>query len=75
MQFDWTFPVTGNLRGDLQILHGYGDAHAKSIVTNIDRNTYLALVTRAGGETVVDVCLPEFPTKIRCGGSATTSRM
>jgi phospholipase A1 len=24
-QFDWTFPVTGNLRGDLQILHGYGE--------------------------------------------------
>ncbi len=25
VQFDWTFPVTGNLRGDLQILHGYGE--------------------------------------------------
>ena len=24
-QFDWTFPVAGNLRGDLQILHGYGE--------------------------------------------------
>ncbi|MFD2932886.1 phospholipase A [Spirosoma flavum] len=24
-QFDWTFPVMGNLRGDLQILHGYGE--------------------------------------------------
>lgn len=25
VQFDWVFPVTGNLRGDLQILHGYGE--------------------------------------------------
>ena len=25
VQFDWTFPVRGNLRGDLQILHGYGE--------------------------------------------------
>ena len=25
VQFDWTFPVTGNLRADLQILHGYGE--------------------------------------------------
>ena len=25
VQFDWAFPVTGNLRGDLQILHGYGE--------------------------------------------------
>ncbi|MBO0933731.1 phospholipase A [Fibrella aquatilis] len=25
VQFDWTFPVTCNLRGDLQILHGYGE--------------------------------------------------
>ncbi len=25
VQLDWTFPVTGNLRGDLQILHGYGE--------------------------------------------------
>ena len=36
--------------GDV-ILHGYGDAHAKSIATSIDRDTYLHLVTRAGGET------------------------
>ena len=25
VQFDWTFPVSGNLRGDLQLLHGYGE--------------------------------------------------
>jgi phospholipase A1/A2 len=25
IQFDWTFPVRGNLRGDLQFLHGYGE--------------------------------------------------
>lgn len=25
VQFDWTFPVRGNLRADLQILHGYGE--------------------------------------------------
>jgi phospholipase A1/A2 len=25
VQFDWTFPVMSNLRGDLQILHGYGE--------------------------------------------------
>ncbi|XWW47234.1 phospholipase A [Fibrella sp. USSR17] len=25
VQFDWTFPIAGNLRGDLQILHGYGE--------------------------------------------------
>lgn len=25
VQVDWTFPVRGNLRADLQILHGYGE--------------------------------------------------
>ena len=25
VQLDWAFPVTGNLRADLQILHGYGE--------------------------------------------------
>jgi len=34
------------------VLHGFGDGHGKAIQDTIDRNTYLWLVTRAGGETV-----------------------
>jgi len=34
------------------VQHGFGDGHGKSINQDIDRNVYLHLVTRAGGETV-----------------------
>ena len=34
------------------VQHAFGDGHGKSISTEIDRNVYLHLVTRAGGETI-----------------------
>ncbi len=34
------------------VQHGFGDGHGKAISEDIDRNVYLHLVTRAGGETV-----------------------
>jgi prepilin-type N-terminal cleavage/methylation domain-containing protein len=34
------------------IQHGFGDGHGKSINDDIEADTYLQLVTRAGGETV-----------------------
>ncbi len=34
------------------VQHAFGDGHGKSISTDIDRNVYLHLVTRAGGETI-----------------------
>ncbi len=34
------------------VLHGYADGHGKAIPENIDRNTYLWLITRAGQEVV-----------------------
>ena len=34
------------------VMHGFGDAHGKAIAENIDRDTYLHLVTRAGREVV-----------------------
>lgn len=36
------------------VLHGFGDGHGKAIEANIDKNTYLWLVTRAGRETVAE---------------------
>jgi len=37
--------------GDI-VLHGFGDAHGKSINANVDRNVYLWQVTRGGGEVI-----------------------
>jgi prepilin-type N-terminal cleavage/methylation domain-containing protein len=34
------------------VLHGYGDGHGRSINENVDKNAYLAQVTRAGSEVV-----------------------
>ena len=34
------------------VLHGYGDGHGKPVNESIDKNAYLAQVTRAGGEVV-----------------------
>ncbi len=34
------------------VQHGFGDGHGKSINEDIERNVYLHLVTRAGGEVV-----------------------
>jgi prepilin-type N-terminal cleavage/methylation domain-containing protein len=36
------------------VIHGYGDGHAKPIKQDIDGNTYLWLITRAGREVVPD---------------------
>ncbi len=37
--------------GDI-VLHGFGDGHGKAITVAVDRNTYLAQVTRGGGEII-----------------------
>jgi prepilin-type N-terminal cleavage/methylation domain-containing protein len=34
------------------VLHGYADGHGKAVPENIDRNTYLWMITRAGNEVV-----------------------
>jgi len=39
--------------GDI-VLHGFCDGHGKAIQANTDRNTYLAQVTRAGGEVIAE---------------------
>jgi hypothetical protein len=70
--YDWTFqhgpstggPATGSRRwfgpssahaGGI-VLHGCGDGHGRGVYESIDRQVYLGLVTRAGGEV-----LPEGP--------------
>jgi hypothetical protein len=41
--------------GDI-VLHGFGDGHGKAVNANVDKNTYLWMVTRNGNEV-----LPENP--------------
>jgi prepilin-type N-terminal cleavage/methylation domain-containing protein len=36
------------------VIHGYGDGHAKPLKQDVDGNTYLWLITRAGREVVPD---------------------
>ncbi|NOZ40620.1 MAG: DUF1559 domain-containing protein [Planctomycetes bacterium] len=36
------------------VQHAFGDAHGQSINDDVDRNVYLQLVTRAGGEVIQD---------------------
>jgi prepilin-type N-terminal cleavage/methylation domain-containing protein len=48
----WYGPSSAH-SGDV-VLHGFADAHGKSIPANVDRNVYLWLITRAGRE-VVDI--------------------
>ncbi len=49
-QARWYGPSSAH-SGDV-VLHGFADAHGKSLVANIDRNVYLWLISRAGREVV-----------------------
>jgi prepilin-type N-terminal cleavage/methylation domain-containing protein len=46
----WFGPSSAHSGG--VVLHGYGDGHGRGVNENIDRNTYLWLVTRAGSEVL-----------------------
>jgi prepilin-type N-terminal cleavage/methylation domain-containing protein len=48
----WYGPSSAHSGG--VVLHGYADAHGKGIPENIDRNVYLRMITKAGGEVVDD---------------------
>jgi prepilin-type N-terminal cleavage/methylation domain-containing protein len=48
----WYGPSSAHSGG--VVLHGYADGHGKSIQENMDRNTYLRLITRAGQEVIDD---------------------
>jgi phospholipase A1 len=39
MQFTWSFPVAGKLRGYMEILHGYGE----SLIDYNHRATYVGV--------------------------------
>ena len=46
----WYGPSSAHSGG--VVLHGFADGHGKSIPDNIDRNIYLRIISRAGGEVV-----------------------
>jgi hypothetical protein len=49
-QSRWYGPSSAH-SGDV-VLHGFADAHGKSLLASIDRNVYLWLISRAGREVV-----------------------
>jgi prepilin-type N-terminal cleavage/methylation domain-containing protein len=46
----WFGPSSAH-SGDI-VLHGYADGHGKAVQANIDRDTYLWMISRAGNEVV-----------------------
>jgi prepilin-type N-terminal cleavage/methylation domain-containing protein len=46
----WFGPSSAHSGG--VVLHGFADGHGKAIPDNVDRNTYLWLISRAGSEVV-----------------------
>jgi prepilin-type N-terminal cleavage/methylation domain-containing protein len=48
----WYGPSSAHAGG--VVLHGYGDGHGRGVNENIDKDTYMWLVTRAGNEVLPD---------------------